>query len=286
MGFGGERNPNLRIVRGTVDSINGKVVTVSVKEILVPRDGPMSDPPKTLKVAISDESRFITGDDRKAKFSDFKKGDEVVLVTSIENDVYSLRAMMTPEAAEAMRKQLGERMRERRNGDGQNNGDNQGMRGGQGNGGGQGMRNGGRGGFGQQAMERMRENPPLFAATFDGIEGDKVKVTITGTIKPDPNGDKPKIEALPEAKHLTVSISDRTRFFHGGEKAAIRAFKRGEKVVIIVPRQGKDGSEPILMLMADEKSAQKLRELMRDRMEERSQDSQSSNDRPRHKGRN
>lgn len=271
MGFGGERSPNLRIVRGTVDSISSEIVTVSVKEILVPRDGPMSDPPKTLKISINDDARFAAGDERKAKFSDFKKGDAVVLITSYEGGKYSLRAMMTPEAAEAMRKQLGEKMRERRNGDEPRNRDRQGMR----------------GGFGQQAMERMRENPPLFTAIFDGIEGDKVKVTITGVIKPDPNGDKPKVEPLPEKKQLTISINDRTRFFHGGEKAAIRAFKRGEKVVIIVPRMGRDGGEPVLMLMADEKSAQKLRELMRDRMEERREGrgGEDGNDRPGRRGR-
>ena len=292
MGFSGERNPNLRIVRGTVDSINSQVVTVSVKEILVPRDGPMSDPPKTLKVAIGDDTRFVTGDDRKAKFSDFKKGDDVVLITSFEEGDYTLRAMMTPEAAQAMRKQLGEKMRERRNGDEPRGKDRQGVRGGQGRSEDSpfGPRGEGRPGpsFGQQAMERMRENPPLFTATFDGIEGDTVKVTITGMIKPDPNGDKPKVEALPAAKHLAISINDRTRFFHGGEKAAIRAFKRGEKVVIIVPRTGSDGGEPVLMLMADETSAQKLREIMRDRMELRreNREGQDGSDRPRRRGRN
>ncbi len=285
MGLGGERNPNLRIVRGTVDSINGNAVTVFIKEILIPRDGPMDNPPKKLKVALTDELRFITGDDRKAKASDFKKGEEVVLITSFENDEYSLRAMMTPEAAETMRKQLGDKVRERRNGDGQ------GMRGqGRSEDSPFGPRGEGRPGpgFGQQAMERMRENPPLFMATFNGFDGDMVKVTITGIIKPDPEGDKPKVEPLSEKKHLTISINDRTRFFHGGEKAAIRDFKRGEFVVIIVPRKGKDGGEPILMLMADEKSAQKLRELMRERMEERREDrgGQDNSDRPRRRGGN
>ncbi len=283
MGFGGERNPNMRIVRGTVDSISGKAVTVAVTEVLIPRDGPMENPPKTITAAFSDDSRFLKGKDRGAKASNFKKGDEVVLITSFEDNEYVLRAMMTREAAEALRKQLGDKVRERRNGDGQ------GLRG-------QGRRDdspfGQRGegrpgpGFGQQAMERMRENPPLFMATFNGFEGDKVKVTITGAIKPDPNGDKPKIEPLPQKKHLTISINDRTRFFHGGEKASIRDFKRGEAVVIIVPRKGKDGGEPTLMLMADEKSAQKLRELMRGIIDRRSKDRQGNNDRPMRKGRN
>ena len=292
MGFGGERNPNLRIVRGTVDSINAEVVAVSVKEILVPRDGPLSDPPKTLKIAINDDTRFLTGRDRNAKANEFKKGDDVILITSYEGGEYSLRAIMSLKAAEAMRRQLGEKMRERRNGDEPRSRDRQGMRGGQGRSEDSpfGPRGEGRPGpgFGQQAMERMRENPPLFAATFDGIDGDMVKVTITGVIKPDPDGDKPKVEALPEKKQIKVSINDRTRFFHGGEKAAIREFQRGEKVVIIVPRKGRDGGEPMLMLMADEKSAQKLRVLMRDRMEVRRErrGGQDGNDRPKRRGRN
>jgi hypothetical protein len=271
-GAGQDQPRNGRIVKGTIESISDGKVTVAVESIFIPREGEMKDAPKRLTVAINDNTRFVTKEGgRDAKRSDFKKGDEVVLMTTYEKDEYTLRAMMTPDVAAAMRKQLGEKMRQRGNtgqaGQGQRgmgmNG--QGQRGMSGNG-----QNGqrGMGMNGPNAMGADRQRQSVFVATYDGRTKDTIKLTLTGIIKPSAGG-TPKVEALPQKKTVEVSIGDRTRLFLNGEKASIREFKKGDQVIVMIPRTNEKGAEPILMLMADKESAGKLREMMRDRIQER-----------------
>ncbi len=250
-GAGQDQPRNGRIVKGTIESISDGKVTVAVESIFIPREGEMKDAPKRLTVAINDNTRFVTKEGgRDAKRSDFKKGDEVVLMTEYEKDEYTLRAMMTPDVAAAMRKQLGEKMRQRGN-TGQA---------------GQGQR--GMGMNGPNAMGADRQRQPVFVATYDGRTKDTVKLTLTGIIKPSAGG-TPKVEALPQKKTVEVSIGDRTRLFLNGEKASIREFKKGDQVIVMIPRANEKGAEPMLMLMADKESAGKLREMMRDRIQER-----------------
>jgi hypothetical protein len=257
-GAGQDQPRNGRIVKGTIESISDGKVTVAVESIFIPREGAMNDAPKKLTVAINDDTRFVTKEGgRDAKRSDFKKGNDVVLMTTYENDEYTLRAMLTPEVAAAMRQKLGEKMRQR----GENG---QGQRGMGGNG--QGQR--GMGLNGPNAMGADRQRPPVFVATYDGRTKDTVKLTLTGIIKPNAGG-TPKVEALPQKKTVEVSISDRTRLFLNGEKASIREFKKGDQVIVMIPQAREKGVEPTLMLMADKESAGKLREMMRDRVQER-----------------
>jgi hypothetical protein len=268
-GAGQDQPRNGRIVKGTIESISDGKVTVAVESIFIPREGAMKDAPKKLTVTINDDTRFVTKENgRDGKRSDFKKGDEVVLMTTYDKDEYTLRAMMTPDVAAAMRKQLGEKMRQRgENGQGQRGENGRGGQGQRGMGGnGQGQR--GMGLNGPNAMGADRQRPPVFVATYDGRTKDTVKLTLTGIIKPNAGG-TPKVEALPQKKTVEVSISDRTRLFLNGEKASIREFKKGDQVIVMIPQAREKGVEPTLMLMADKESAGKLREMMRDRVQER-----------------
>jgi hypothetical protein len=272
-GAGQDQPRNGRIVKGTIESISDGKVTVAVESIFIPREGEMKDAPKKLTVAINDDTRFVTKEDgRDAKRSDFKKGDDVVLMTTYENDEYTLRAMLTPEVAAAMRQKLGEKIRQRGNtgqaGQGQRGmGSNgQGQRGMNGNG--QGQR--GMGGNGQNGQGGMhnRQLPALLSATIESVKGDTVKLTLTGVYKPS-QGKELTIEPMQEKKTVEVTINDRTRFFVNGKKAQLSDFNRGEVVAVLIPRRGAKDSEAVLTLMADKDSVGKLRDMLREKMQER-----------------
>jgi hypothetical protein len=276
-GAGQDQPRNGRIVKGTIESISGGKVTVAVESIFIPREGEMKDAPKKLTIAINGNTRFVTKEGgRDAKRSDFKKGDDVVLMTAYEKDEYTLRAMMTPDVAAAMRKQLGEKMRQRGNtgqggqgqrGMGRNGQDGQGQRGMGGNGqnGQRGM--GGNGQNGQGGM-RNRQLPALLSATIESVKGDTVKLTLTGVYKPS-QGKELTIEPMQEKKTVEVAINDRTRFFVDGKKAQLSDFKRGEVVAVLIPRRGAKDGQAVLALMADKDSAGKLRDMLREKMQER-----------------
>jgi Cu/Ag efflux protein CusF len=200
---------------------------------------------------------------RDAKRSDFKKGDDVVLMTTYENDKYTLRAMLTPEVAAAMRQKLGEKMRQRGN-TGQ---DGQGQRGMGGNGQNGQRGTGGNGQNGQGGM-RNRQLPALLSATIESVKGSTVKLTLTGVYKPS-QGKELTIEPMQEKKTVEVTINDRTRFFVNGKKAQLSDFKRGEVVAVLIPRRGEKDSEAVLTLMADKDSVSKLRDMLREKMQER-----------------
>jgi Cu/Ag efflux protein CusF len=253
---------NGRIVKGTIESISDGKVTVAVESILIPREGEMSDAPKNLSVIINEDSRFVNKEKgRNAKRADFKKGDDVVLMVVYEDGKFTLRAMLTPEIAVEMRQQMGEKMRDRGNGRGASENSPYGPRG------------GGRPGpgFGSQGGERLRDNPPVFVAVFEGRTNDSVKLTIVGILKPS-DGEKPTIEKLPEKKSVTVVIGDNTRLFIKGKKATIKSFKKGDEVIVVIPRREGEKGKGRLALMADKESAAKLREMLRDRIQDRKRD--------------
>lgn len=238
---------NARIIKGTIDRVGGDYVSIAVEDIFVPREGPMDDPPETVRVTIGDDARFVTKEGRDSELSDFSKGDMVVAITAFEDGKYTLRCLVSSDVAAGMRKRMGERIKERR---GQQQG--RGMRG-------PGGRFEGQRGQGMMGRQQM----PLVVGTFEGYDRDGVTIIIKGVLLPT-GKDKPNIKQLPEEKTVTVRISDRTRFFHGGEKATIDDFSKGEGIVAMIPRRGAGRDEgPVLMLLADKASAEKLRNLMR-----------------------
>jgi len=244
---------NARIVKGSIDRVGGDYLSIAVEDIFVPREGPMDNPPDMVRVAVGDEARFVTKEGRDAQLSDFSKGDAIVAITAFEDGKYTLRALVTSDVASAMRRRVGERIKERR---GQQQG-----RGMQGPGG----RFGGQRGQGMMGRQQM----PLVVGTFEGYDRNGVTITITGVLQPT-GKDEPSIKQLPEEKTITVRIFDRTRVFHGGERASIDDFSKGEGIVAMIPRRGAGrGEGPVLMLLADKVSAEKLRDLMRGMRENR-----------------
>ncbi len=250
---------NCRIVKGSVEKITDDYVTISVDEILVPREGPLSDKPDSVRVSFGEDCRFVTEKGRESEASDFSKGDAVVAITTFEDGKYALRALVSAEVAAAMRKQIGERIRDRR-------GERE-----------RGMPGRSDRGQGQQGlMERQRAH--LLVGVFEGVGEDGVEMTLKGILKPSPTG-APEVEPFPEEKTVTVSIGERTRYFHDGEKASVTDFAPGEDIVAMIIRPGPEGSAegPVLMLLADKESAEKLRELVRG-MADRRQDRQRRRD--------
>ncbi len=247
MGQGmGPMPENARIVKGTIDRVGGDYVSIAVEDIFVPREGPMDDPPEMVRVTVGDDARFVTKKGRDSELSDFSKGDAIVAITAFEDGKYTLRCLVSSDVAAAMRKRMGERIKERR---GQQ---------------GPGMQGPGGRFEGQRGQGMMgRQQMPLVVGTFEGYDKDGVTITIKGVLLPT-GEDKPNIKPLPEEKTVTVRIFDRTRFFHGGEKATIDDFSKGEGIVAMIPRRGAGRDEgPVLMLLADRESAEKLRDLMR-----------------------
>ena len=240
---------NARIVKGTIDRVGGDYVSISVEDIFVPREGPMDDPSDTVRITIGDDARFVTKDDRDSELSDFSKGDAIVAITAFEDGKYTLRVLVTSDVAAGVRQKIGQRMKERR---GQQQGP--GMQG-------PGGRFEGQRGQGMMGRQQM----PLVVGTFEGYDDDGVTIIIKGMLLPaGKDKDKPNIKELPEEKTVTLRIFDRTRFFHDGEKATIGDFSKGEGIIAMIPRRGMGRDEgPVLMLMADKASAEKLRDLMR-----------------------
>ncbi len=239
---------NARIVKGTIDRVGDDCLSIAVEDIFVPREGPMDDPPDTVRVAVGDNARFITKEGRDSELSDFSKGDTIVAITSFEDGEYTLRALVTSDVAAAVRKKIGERVKARR---GQQ---------------GPGGRFGGQRGPGMIGRTQM---PPLLVGTFDGYDPDGVTLTLQGVLRPT-GGDEPDIQRLPEEKTVTVRVFDRTRFFHDGERASIDDFEKGENIIALIPRRGAGRDEgPVLMLLTDKVSAEKLRDLMRGMRENR-----------------
>jgi plastocyanin len=239
---------NARIVKGTIDRLSGDYVSITVEDIFVPREGPMENPPDTVRVSIGDETRFVTKEGRDSELSDFSKGDMIVAITVFEDGKYTLRCLATSDVAAGMRQKMGQRIKERRHQQQESR-----MRG-----------PGGRfeGQRGQGMMGRQQQ-PPMLVGTFEGYDKDGVTIIIKGVLVPSGEG-KRDIKQLPEEKTVTVRIFDRTRFFHGGEKASIDDFSKGEGIVAMIPRRGAGRDEgPMLMLLADKASVEKLRDLMR-----------------------
>jgi hypothetical protein len=206
----------------------------------------MEEPPKTVRIAVGDKSRFVTEEGRDSALSNFSKGDSVVAITEYEDGKYSLRALVSSDVAAAMRKRIGERVKERRDRM------EPGMEG-------PGGRFGGQRGQGMLGQRQM----PLLVGTFDGYGKDGVTLTLTGVLQPS-GEDEPNIQRLPEEKTVTVRIFDRTRFFHDGKRASIDDFTKGESIIALIPRRGAGQDEgPVLMLLTDKVSAEKLRDLMR-----------------------
>jgi len=244
---------NARIVKGTIDRVGGDYVSIAVEDIFVPREGPMENPPDTVRVSIGDEARFVTKEGRDSELSDFSKGDMIVAITVFEDGKYTLRCLATSDVAAGMRQKMGQRIKERR---GQQQG--RGMQG-------RGMQGPGGRGEGQrgQGMMGRQQQPPMVVGTFEGYDDDGVTIIIKGVLVPSGEG-KRDIKQLPDEKTVTLRIFDRTRFFYGGEKASIDDFSRGDGIVAMIPRRGAGRDEgPVLMLLADKASAEKLRDLMR-----------------------
>ena len=238
---------NARIVKGTIDRIAGDVISIAVEDIFVPREGPMDNLPETVRVAVDDDAHFVTKEGRDSELSDFNKGDAIVAITAFEDGKYTLRVLVTADVAAGMRQKMGQRIKERR---GQMRPGMQGP--------------GGRfeGQRGQGMMGRQMQ-PPMLVGTFEGYDRDGVTIILKGVLQPSGEG-KHEVKQFPEEKTVTVRVFDRTRFFHGGEKATIDDFSKGDGIVAMIPRRGAGRDEgPVLMLLADKASAEKLRDLMR-----------------------
>jgi hypothetical protein len=254
---------NARIVKGTLDRVGEDYLSIAVEDIFVPREGPLEDPPETVRVSLGDVCHFLTEEGRDSALSDFTKGDAVVAVTSYEDGDYSLRALISSDMAAAMRQRMGQRMKERRERMGQ------GMQG-------PGGRFGGQRGPGMMGRQMM---PPLLVGTFDSFDRDGVTLTLKGVLRPT-GEDEPDIRQLPEEKTVTVRVFDRTRFFHDGERASIDDFEKGENIIALIPRRSAGRDEgPVLMLLTDKVSAEKLRDLMRGMREKRRDRERARDDR-------
>jgi|GEM_PF-2759610 len=240
---------NARIVKGTIDRVGGDYISIAVEDIFVPREGPMGEPPDTVRLTVGDGARFVTEEGRDSELSDFGKGDAVVAITAFEDGEYTLRVLVSSDVAAGMRQKIGQRIKERRGQQGS------GMQG-----------PGGRfeGQRGQGMMGRQQQ-PPMVVGTFEGYDRDGVTIIIKGMLLPaGEDKDKPNIKELPEEKAVTLRVFDRTRFFHGGERASIDDFSKGEGIIAMIPRRGMGRDEgPVLMMLADKVSAEKLRDLMR-----------------------
>jgi len=239
----GLRSDNCRIIKGAIDRIGDDYVVIKVENIFVPREGPLADPPETVRLSLSEDVKLVTAEGRSSSLADFNKGDAVVAITTFEEGAYSLRALVSAQVAAAMRQKLGQRMRERM-------GD---------------RRPGMPGRFGNEGRGRgmMAQRPAVLVGTFEGREKDAVRLTLTGFLKPG-GADGLEVQPFPEEKTVTVHITERTRLFRGGERVSIRDFQPGEEIVALLPRRGAGASEDTsLLLLADRASAEKLGELLR-----------------------
>jgi Cu/Ag efflux protein CusF len=265
MGLGmgpGQGMENARIVKGTLDKVSGDTASIKVEAVFVPREGPMDNPPDSVRVEFTEDTRFVTGKSRDSSLKDFNKGDAVVAITAYEDGKYTVRALMTAEVATAMRRGMGERMREFR-GQSRGQGQNMGQSMGQGMGrGGQGQQ-WGPGAMGDRMRERTGDRPPVVAGVFEGMKGPgEVELTLKGFVLPGKDG--PKVREFPEARKVTVKIGERARIFNNGKKATLRDFKRGEEVFVVITRVGRgEGGE--LMMLADKESAEQLRGMLAER---------------------
>jgi len=254
MGMGpgmGQGMENVRIVKGTLDRVSGDTASIKVEAIFVPREGPMEDPPDSIRMKLTDTTRFATGKSRDALLEDFNKGDAVVAITSYEDGKYTVRMLMTADLAAAMRRGMGERMR---------GFDGRGSRGmGQGRRGGEGPQ-WGPGAMRERMRDRMGDRPPVLAAVYEGAKGPgEVQLTLKGFVLPGKDG--PSLREFPEAREVTVQVGDRARIFNDGAKATLRDFKHGEEVFVVITRAGR-GEGAQLILLADRESAERLREIL------------------------
>ncbi len=249
---------SMRIIKGTVERISGEEITVKVENIFAPRVGEVSDAPSTLRIGVPEKVRVVKDLERDSKLTDFKKGDQIVVMAVYDEDGgYTARAVMDPTSAMKLRERIGSRMGERFRGR-----DDRGRLG---------MRDRLKARF-QRAM-----HPPV-SATFLGLGDDQgtVKLEIKGPYRPPveilgdrdfPTRHAPK-RPLPEPRIVTVKVGEGAKFFLRGEKASLSDFKKGSEVVALIRRGSPavDG-QPILLFLGDEQSAEKFAELMRDRMQ-------------------
>lgn len=277
LGLGGDGLQTLRIVKGTIDRISDDFLVLDVESIHVPREGPMENPPDTVKVSLSDSCRFVRAGEPKASAEDFSVGDAVVALTTYEGaEGYSLRVLLDPQSAVKLREMIGQRL----------GGDRDGRaRMGPGGPGGPGMAPGRPG----DVLGRFadRQLPPLLVGTYLGTASDgSVRLKLTGMLVRQPQpmmgrrgaedegaprgedraADRGKrYHEFPEPKEVTVQMGEGARLFADGEKASLRDFKSGDEIVAIIRGRPATGEEASLVLMADRESAGKLMKLLLER---------------------
>jgi len=257
--FYGKDKGTVRIIKGTLDKVAKDEITVSVESIFIPRQGELENPPRKLEISIGERFRAVKGMDKTKTLEDFSVGDKVVVIATYDEEKgYVGRAIMDPESALKFRQKLGQAMQRRQG------------------------RLGGRpgGGFDRDRMGRFglgARIPPAFTATFLGL-GDnpgEVRLRIEGFYRPrKEEGARPpewrEPPQLPEAREVVVKLADKAKIFKEGERAELSDFAKGEKVVVMIRGlRFREQAEPVLLILADEQSAEKFRELLRERLDNR-----------------
>ena len=247
----------VRIIKGTLDKVAKDTITVTVESIFIPRRGELENPPKKLEISIGEKFRAVKGMDKTKTLEDFSVGEKVVVIATYdEGKGYVGRTIMDPESALRLRERLGQKMQRRP--DGEKGEPGRGF-----------WRDKiGRFGFGARI-------PPAFTATFLGLgeEPGTVRLHLEGFYRPRwvEEGLRPPEWCEPlklqEAREIVVKLADKAKIFKEGEPAELSDFKKGEKVVVMIRGfRFMEQAEPMLLILADEQSAEKFRDLWRERL--------------------
>lgn len=243
----------VRIIKGVVEKVSARELTIKVESIFWPRHGEVQDKPERLTLDVPEGIRIVKGLNRASRLTDFKKGDAVVLITTYdEGGGYTLRVVLDKESAAKARERMGAFMKERFGHPREQ------------------AHPWMRGRMGQQLRRRL---PPALSAIYlgKGDSKDTVKLEITGLYRPKKEAfgvdEAPRPEPmLPKEKVITARITKATKFAKDLGKAGLDDFKHGEKIVVVlVGLMRYPEGEPVVLLFSDEKSAEKLREKFRER---------------------